>query len=132
LSFSLGDDLGAAALRLGHHVGDPLLRVGEALAAFLAGCDAVGIAFWRVSTARIGGGQTKRAVNQMNAANAIACMARVKLMFIIASGANGPAAVHLGWPRAGWRPQQSAGPTPMMNDASIRPGAGTPSPAIAA
>src|SRR5678815_1230734 len=37
---------------------------------------------WRVSTARISGGHTNFAVNQMNAANATACISSVRLMFI--------------------------------------------------
>src|SRR5687768_5844286 len=38
--------------------------------------------FWRASTARISGGQTKRAVNQMNAAKVAACAMSVRLMFM--------------------------------------------------
>ena len=38
---------------------------------------------WRVSTARISGGQTNFAVNQMKAANATACITSVRLMFML-------------------------------------------------
>src|SRR5215471_13922113 len=48
------------------------------------------ICFWRVSIARMSGGQTNFAVNRMNAKNATACMRRVKLMFIAASGRGVP------------------------------------------
>ena len=40
------------------------------------------ICFWRVSMARISGGQMKRAQNQMKAANATACMISVRLKFM--------------------------------------------------
>ena len=42
------------------------------------------ICFWRVSIARISGGHTNLAVNQMNAANAAACMKSVRLISMAA------------------------------------------------
>ena len=39
--------------------------------------------FWRLSTARISGGQTNFAVNQMKAAKAPACINSVRLMFML-------------------------------------------------
>jgi hypothetical protein len=41
------------------------------------------ICFWRASTARISGGQTNLAVNQMKAAIAAACISSVRLMFMV-------------------------------------------------
>ena len=63
-----------------------LLGRHQVLPALLAGREASAICFCRVSIARISGGQMNLAVNQMKRPKPTACISRVRLMFIAASG----------------------------------------------
>src|SRR5690242_13555141 len=76
------------------------------------------IVFWRCSIARISGGQMNLTQNQMKSAKARACAIRVKLRFMVRFGCAYPASA----PSSGLaKAKNMPMPSPMMNEASIRP-----------
>src|SRR5690349_2949880 len=76
------------------------------------------IVFWRCSIARIRGGQMNLTQNQMKSAKARACAISVKLRFMRRFGSAYPASA----PSSGLaKAKNMPMPSPMMNEASIRP-----------
>ena len=79
--------------------------------------------FWRASIARKSGGQMNLTVNQMNSANAAAWAISVRLMFMPAPLRVRPGGRYFGMTASNGLAKANiiARPTPMMNEASIRP-----------
>jgi hypothetical protein len=123
--FRLGHDLGGASTRLSDRFFRLSGRNLERLAPLFARRQPSAICFWRASIAPSSGGQTNRTVNQMKSANATACAINEKLMFMSTSSRGDARSRprYFGITASSGLANANiiARPTPMMNEASIRP-----------